>query len=438
MKRFFAILATLAMLIALFSCAGPSAETLTAKEKQRGLTLIWKTAKEKFVFWDRLGDLDWDAAYREAQARVAETKDARAYTLELMKFIALLRDGHSGMDEYPDGLFAPYGALPFSCRYIEGKHIIVNTADTDASLESELYSEVLKINGLPTQQYFEEKVFPYIWHEKLDSVYGEIWGLIPLIEAGEAIEIETGNGVFPVKPVYEGRWTKSYTFTNDEDLTRLYASEPLDVDITGDNIAVITIPTFADNKLPKQFYKILPEIKDCRGFLIDVRWNGGGNSGNADAVAQAFIKGRFENFRYRERTGKRPGKAGEYRLSDKVSSARRITCPVYIDAPLVVLANADTASAAEDFLVTLDNIGRAAIVGTASYGSTGQPVFGELPGGGTFRICSRWCLYPDGREFINVGVQPHVYAALTVEDYRNDFDSVFTTGMAVLREQILS
>ena len=219
-------------------------------------------------------------------------------------------------------------------------------------------------------------------------------------------------------------------------MTQLYASDALEVDVTGDNIAVITIPRFSDNTLPEQFYEILPEIKDCRGFLIDVRSNGGGNSGNADTVAQAFIEGRFDTFRSRMRTTKRPNRAGEYPLNDNIFGARIEECPFYTDAPLVVLANAYTGSSAEDFLVALDNIGRATIVGTASYGSTGQPILKELPGGGTFRICTRWCLYPDGRDFINVGVQPHVYAGLTLEDCKNNSDGVFATGMEVLRGQI--
>jgi len=434
MKRLIAVVMALAVLAALSSCTKSSPENLTAREKQRGITLIWKTAKENFVFWDRLGDLDWDAAYREARAAVAETKDTREYYLEVMKFLALLRDGHSGIYDYPEGLFAPYGALPFYCRYLDGKHVIANA---DAGLESELYSELLKINGLPTQQYIEENVFPYIWHEKFDSVYPQIWQFIPLIEAGEAIEIETGHGVFSVKPTTEEiQWAKEHTLTNGENLTRLYESSTLAVDLTDDNLAVITIPTFTDDTLPEQFYEILPEIQDCVGFLIDVRWNGGGNSGNADAVAQAFIDGGFDTFRSRERVSKRPNRAGEYALTDERNTAHVTDCPYHTDAPLVVLANAFTCSSAEDFLISLDNLGRAVIVGTVSYGSTGQPIRKELPGGGTFRICARWCLYPDGREFINVGVQPHVNAALTLEDYQNDFDSVFAAGMKSLREQI--
>ena len=46
-------------------------------------------------------------------------------------------------------------------------------------------------------------------------------------------------------------------------------------------------------------------------------------------------------------------------------------CPFTLEGPLVVLEDAGTVSAAEDFLLDLDVAGRATIVGTPSYGSTG-------------------------------------------------------------------
>ena len=109
--------------------------------------------------------------------------------------------------------------------------------------------------------------------------------------------------------------------------------------------------------------------------------------------------------------------------------------PFFINSPVVILENADTASAAENFLVDFDNINRATIVGTPSYGSTGQPLSIDIPGGGKFCICTRWCLYPNGKEFINTGVIPHIYAGLSLNDYKNNFDSVFEKGMAVLRDK---
>ena len=411
-------------------------ESITLEEKIYGLSLIWKEAEYNFVFWDKLNSLDWDNAYSEALLRVINTKDTREYYLELMRFAALLRDGHTGV-WLPNELQIKYGELPFRANYVDGKHVITNT---DVNFKDAHYSEILEINGLPTQQYIEEKIFPYMWHEKFDSAYNQIFRLVPIIEAGNEIELKTDRGVFKIKPVTEKiNWLKTYSFHNSEDLTWIVTSNILRVGITNDNIAVITIPTFADNNLPEQFYEILPKIKNCQGFLIDVRQNPGGSSSNAYAVAQAFIKGKFESSR-----AKMPIHNGTYKawgrtyrfLNEETHITHIPQCPAFIDAPVVILESHATGSAAEDFLVVFDNINRATIVGTASVGSTGQPLLNKLPGGGNFRICTRWCLYPNGKEFINIGVTPHVYAAMSLDDLKNDFDSVFETGMKVLRKQI--
>lgn len=437
MKRFYAIIIALVLTFSLLSaCDSDSVRTdaddLTLEEKIYGLSLIWKEAEYNFVFWDMLDGLDWDSAYNEALERVINTKDTREYYLELMRFTALLRDGHTDV-WFPTELFEQYGELPFASRYIDGKHIILNT---DADLEHALYSEILEINGTPIQQYIEEEVFPYIWHEKFDSVYDFTFMMIPIIEDGNEIELTTDNGVYRVKPTIDDiDWVRSFSFEYTEEVTQIHASDTLIVSITDDNIAVITIPTFSNDDLPNQFYGILPQIEDCKGFLIDVRWNGGGNSSNADAVAQAFIDGEFQNSRSRMpiHNGTHKAWRRNYRtFEDSIDTVHIQRCPLFINAPVVVLANERSASAAEDFLVALDNIDRITIVGAASYGSTGQPLFGVLPGGGTYRICTRWCLYPNGKEFINVGVEPHIYADF---DYINWYDGAFDTAITALREQ---
>ena len=77
-----------------------------------------------------------------------------------------------------------------------------------------------------------------------------------------------------------------------------------------------------------------------------------------------------------------------------------------IYAPLVILIDHPTASAAEDFLIFLDSGKRAVLVGRPTFGSTGQPLPFELPGGGSAKVCSKRDTYPDGRDFVGYGVQP--------------------------------
>jgi C-terminal processing protease CtpA/Prc len=71
------------------------------------------------------------------------------------------------------------------------------------------------------------------------------------------------------------------------------------------------------------------------------------------------------------------------------------------------------------------------IVGEASGGSTGQPLSFNLPGGGTARVCSKHDSFPDGKEFVGVGVTPDVAAHLTREDLVRGTDSVLDAGLKV-------
>jgi len=75
-----------------------------------------------------------------------------------------------------------------------------------------------------------------------------------------------------------------------------------------------------------------------------------------------------------------------------------------ITVPTVVLIGYPTASAAEDFLIYADKVPHFTKVGQPTYGSTGQPLFFDLPAG--FRADLHKTRHvPDGRDFVGVGVQ---------------------------------
>ena len=105
-----------------------------------------------------------------------------------------------------------------------------------------------------------------------------------------------------------------------------------------------------------------------------------------------------------------------------------------IGVPVAVLIGHGTASAAEDFLIALDSIQRAVFVGQKTFGSTGQPLIVDLPGGGSARVCTKKDTYPDGREFVGFGVSPHVPVEPTVEDILVGRDATLEKGIEVLRQ----
>jgi len=403
---------------------------LTPEERVFGLSRIWRDAKTYFPFWTNLKDLDWDASYLEMLKNVLKEIDAREYYLELSKFVALLGDGHTTL-YFPDEVQKKVGMFPVIFEYVDGKLYI---ATCDKSIDIDQNTEALKINKMDALDYVHKNIHPYTWHKKLDSSYSRMNYLLPFIEYGKEIEITTEKLTLKVKATASEKinWKLRTPIFRSEPLTELFNSGGLRVELTNDNIAVITIPTFMYGDLQKEFYSILPKIEKCSGFIIDVRNNVGGMSMYGWSVAQAFIKNKnFETLKV-----KKAAFVGYPSLLEEMVSANDFACPIHLAQPLIVLVNQKTGSAAEDFLVCLDYAKRATLVGASSNGSTGTPEMVSLPGGGGARICTAWHSYPDGKEYVNIGVQPHVHSELSLDDIKNKHDSVFEKGIEILREKI--
>ena len=106
----------------------------------------------------------------------------------------------------------------------------------------------------------------------------------------------------------------------------------------------------------------------------------------------------------------------------KLADGSRYARPVY------VLISARTCSAAEDFLIPLKVQKRATLVGEATCGSSGQPLFFSIYGADV-RICTKWDRFPDGTEFVGVGVLPDVEVSRTKEDVASGRDAVLNAAI---------
>lgn len=227
---------------------------------------------------------------------------------------------------------------------------------------------------------------------------------------------------------------------NDIPFQKIYADGSIQI-YRYEEIAYINLGNFSDDTVPDKFYEYLPNIEDVKGFIFDVRSNSGGNSGNADMIVAAFTNGVIKKGKWRTLEHIAAYKAweqGEYtrNMNYKTWPADNsyIKVGYNLKQPVVILTSRNTASAAEDFLCAFDD--RAIRVGETSYGSTGQPLFINLPGGGSARICTRDCLLPDGSDFINIGITPHIPVELTIKDYQEGIDKVLHEGIDVIKEKI--
>jgi len=80
--------------------------------------------------------------------------------------------------------------------------------------------------------------------------------------------------------------------------------------------------------------------------------------------------------------------------------------------------------------------GRFTTVGEPTWGSTGQPLSLQLPGGGGARICTKRDTYPDGRDFVGYGVQPAVKIERTPAALIGKEDNILSKGLEVLKGKL--
>ena len=137
--------------------------------------------------------------------------------------------------------------------------------------------------------------------------------------------------------------------------------------------------------------------RDLSGIILDMRSNRGGLLDQAQSVAEVFIgDGVIFSTQGRHPDSQRTYKSGSRKTAE---------------LPMVVLVNGNSASAAEIVAAALQDRGRAAIVGTTSYGKGTVQTVVRLPNEGELVLTWSRLLAPSGYTWNELGVMPNVCTA---------------------------
>jgi C-terminal processing protease CtpA/Prc len=410
----------------------PYQADLPENDKIAGLSRFWSEVKYNFAWFEHLPrDFDWDALYVSYIPKVRATHSTLEYYRVLQELCARLKDAHTSVD-FPGALSREvYGIPGVSTRFIEGRVLLSEVWDPALKQDGVVPGlEIVAIDGMPVKQYGAERVSPYQSASTAQDLdvhtfeYGLLQGKI-----GVPVELTLRA---PDGGTFQGSLPRGTS--NGAAPRRL---PDFEFKMLPGNIAYLALNTFGTATAQKEFERQFDEIAKSSALIFDVRNNGGGNSGYGTAILSHLIEKptAAEEWRSREYVpakrawGNPPGWTGGTPMTQP-SRDRRYGNPV------VVLTSPRTGSAAEDFTIDFDLMGRGKIIGEPTGGSTGQPLSFPLPGGGSARVCTKQNLYPDGRQFVGVGIQPQILIRPNVADFRAGRDTVLEKALDYLRANL--
>lgn len=390
-----------------------------------GLSRLWAGVKQNFAFMNRV-DIDWDSLYVEMIPRMEAAKsDAEA--VRLLKYMAAqLHDGHTYIIGGNDK------SLPLTTKLI-GDKVYVDKVFSSTLIGKGIRRgvEITTVAGLPVTDYAREYLIPYVpsstpqWTKYV--VY-ENFGLTKR-EAGEylTLGIKDGKRNFALSVKVGG---EKWDLPREEEIMKFSKIR--------NGIGYLKISSFGYSELKEMFDSCYSELLQTRALIIDLRGNGGGNSGNADYILRHLsadsIKTAswkspqhipaFTSWGYKDTWYEQPS---EY--------MQPIENKTIYDKPVVVLIDNGTFSAAEDFCGIFVSMKRGVLIGQPTGGSTGNGVrIPLIPGTTTWaNICSKHDTAPDGTEFVGKGFMPDIPVE---EDYQSYFidktDKCVTTALRML------
>jgi carboxyl-terminal processing protease len=404
----------------------PFRDNLPDAEKLAGLSKFWSEIKYNFGYPEKLVELDWDNLYLQSIPKVLATKSTLEYYQEMMRLCARLNDGHTNVYS-PDQLNI-LAKPPLRTGLVEG-HVMILDARSPSLEARDVRAgvEIMEVDGVPVVEYARRDVEPYQSastpqdRENRTFWYGLLRG-----PSAETVRLKLRDGAGT-------EFERELQRQGYQDARRIPA---LDWRMLPQgNIAYVALNDFGNNDMVKQWLDAFPKISAAAGIILDVRLNGGGSSSIGYQVIRSLVDRPVPTSRQVMRrynpTDRARGTLMEWtELSPDELQPRE--GPRYA-GPVVVLIGPATFSAAEDFLVAWKNSGRGKMIGEPSGGSTGQPLFFQLPGGGSARVCTKRDTFPDGKEWVGKGIEPDILVRPTVADVRAGRDTVLERAVEFLK-----
>jgi carboxyl-terminal processing protease len=398
-------------------------------ERLAGFARLWSEVKYNFAFFDHVPEIDWDEILPAYIPKVQAARTDVEYYRVLRQCLALLKDGHTSVwGPTDESFFEP----PIRVRAVRGEAVVVEVCPAENIKSEELRKGlqvaalrpgdvVTHIDGRPVQQVLAETIYPFLAASTAQERDYEAYPKLLCGPYGTPVALDVVRLDGSRAQVTLTR--SNYPFSGPRNEFQCQTLEG--------GMVYVNLPDFGSDQVVQEFDRAFEQIQPAKGLILDVRRNSGGSTQNGYAILSRLIDKSVPGSRWKSRKHVAAFKAWgrEEQWEEGTHGTIEPHATKHYAGPVAVLTGPQTASAAEDFVVAFHACGRGKVIGQRTCGSTGQPLTVQLPGGGGARICTKRDTYPDGKEFVGIGVIPDLEVEPTREDIAAARDPVLDRAL---------
>ncbi len=399
--------------------------TLDAHNRQAAFDQVWHTINDSYVDPDFNG-VDWAAVGQRYRSQVLNAPDDATFWAELDHMTGELNDAHTRVENperYAQIKNDKSAGLGLGVDELEGHLVFHGVSGTSqaALLGVRTGQELTGIDGEDALAWWQQQRSQVRGGSTTWSRDAYVLRALNNLPAGKVrtLDISRPDGTH-----------FSVALTDEE-----AAAPPWLISHTlNGNLVYVRFSGF-DRQLKPQLMHVLDQAGSGKaaGIVIDLRSNGGGDGLMALDLLARFVKGEIKGGQVITRDHK-PVRLFGISLLDTNPVLEGDAHP--LTAPLAILLDRHSASAAELVAAVAQSIGRARVFGETSCGCLlGFFDYDPLPGGGALAFSEVDMRMPNGERIEGRGVVPDVPIPVTRTALEEGADPTLQSALSWLKTQ---
>jgi carboxyl-terminal processing protease len=375
-----------------------------------------------FAHWEGVPGLDFEQSFEAYVRAIAGNDSRRDFDMATLKLVAGLNNGHT---DFQDPWLQSHSgaAIGINVQHRSDGWIVI-TSQRQGIRPGDRITE---IDGAPFEEF-----------------YNSLAAYIP------ASSDRARRNRLSSMPIL---WPQRFRLTLDSgeiaaiDRTTVLKAVAGDYERTDMPEAYWRLPSFAAPRYEQEALQFVEENAGKPALIIDVRGNGGGSTpahligalmgdwtwpASAERIQHTAAEA-SASVAPRPLSTESKLRAGNLARALSVKPAERRTATRKFDGRLLILADANCASACEDFLLAIKARPRTTLIGETSAGTTGQPFFYIAQNGMRLRVGARRTYMAPGQSLEGNGIAPDISLQPPRDALLSGDDIVLKRALELLR-----